>query len=145
MSTSRSSSPTPTRSPPPITRLDVAAWALFGTQLVHGLTPADTSSEGYVGTVVGGALLLASAVAIYAIRAGLPWATRLTGVTGLVVAVGFVAYHATPLTSPVTNPYIGEPAGAPAWISVALSVAAGAWAAYEGLTRASRDWGMMRA
>jgi hypothetical protein len=137
MSTSSSTSPTPTRSSPPITRLDVAAWALFGTQLVHGLTPAETSSEGYVGTVVGGLLLIASAVAIYALRAGLPWAARLTGITGLVVAVGFVAYHATPLKSPVTNPYIGEPAGVPAWISVALSVAAGAWAAYEGLTRAA--------
>lgn len=136
MPTSDPPSATTSRSSPPISRLDVAAWALFATQLIHGLTPADTSSEGYVGAVVGGLLLIGSAVAIYAIRAGLPWAARLTGVTGLVVAVGFVAYHATPLKSPVTNPYIGEPAGAPAWISVALSVAAGAWAAYEGLTRA---------
>jgi hypothetical protein len=33
----------------------------------------------------------------------------------------------------VTNPYFGEPVGAPAWISVALCIAAGAWAVYEGL------------
>ena len=123
------------RSSPPLSRLDGAAWALFGTQMIHGLTPADTSSEGDVGAVVGGALLIASALAIYALRAGLPWGARLTGATGLVVAVGFVAYHATPVHSPVTNPYVGEPAGAPAWISVALAVAAGAWAAYEGLVR----------
>lgn len=123
---------------PPVGRLDVAAWALFLTQLVHGFTPADTSSEGYVGAVVGGALLVASAVAIFALRAGRPWAPRLTGVTGLLVAGGFVAYHATPVRSPVTNPYIGEPVGAPAWISVALAVAAALWAAYESRAAARR-------
>lgn len=122
----------PTRDPvPPLGRLDLAAWALFAAQLVHGLTPADTASEGWTGTVVGGALLVASAVAIFALRAGTPWAARLAGTTGVAVAVGFVAYHATPVRSPVTNPYLGEPVGWPAWASVVLAVAAAGWAAAE--------------
>lgn len=126
---------TSTRPAPPLRRIDAAAWALLLTQLIHGFTPADTESEGYVGAVVGGALLVAAAVSIFALRAGRPWAARLTGTTGLLVAVGFVAYHATPVRSPITNPYVGEPVGAPAWISVAAAVAAGAWAAYDGLVR----------
>jgi hypothetical protein len=131
----------PTRDAPPLGRLDLAAWALLVTQLVHGLTPADTSSEGYVGAVVGGLLLVASAVGIFALRLGSSWAPRLVGLTGLVVAVGFVAYHATPVHSPVTNPYIGEPVGWPAWVSVALAVAAGAWTLLRSRTaRPSPGW-----
>lgn len=118
---------------PPLGRVDAAAWALLVTQIVHGLTPADTSAEGSVGTVAGGLLLIATAVGIFALRLGAPWAARLVGVIGLVVALGFVAYHATPVHSPVTNPYIGEPAGLPAWLTVALSVAAGAWAVWAAL------------
>ena len=121
--------PTPDR--PPLGPLDAAAWALLVTQLVHGLTPADTSSEGWTGAVVGGLLLVAAAVGIFALRLGSPWAPRLVGLTGLAVAVGFVAYHATPVRSPVTNPYLGEPVGWPAWVSVALAVAAGAGAAWS--------------
>lgn len=121
--------PTPDR--PPLGTLDASAWALLVTQLVHGFTPADTSSEGDVGTVVGGLLLVSAAVGIFALRLGSSWAPRLVGLTGLAVAAGFVAYHATPVHSPVTNPYLGEPVGWPAWISVALAVAAGAWAAIE--------------
>lgn len=119
------------RAAPSLTRLDAAVWALLVTQLVHGLTPADTSSEGWFGAVVGAILLVATAIAIVGLRAGWAWAPRLAGVTGLVVALGFVAYHATPVRSPVSNPYVGEPVGAAAWISVALAVAAGAWTAYE--------------
>lgn len=119
----------PTPDHRPLGALDAAAWALFATQLVHGFTPADTSSEGYVGAVVGGLLLVAAAVGIFALRLGSSWAPRLVGLTGCAVAAGFVAYHATPVHSPVTNPYIGEPVGGPAWVSVALAVAAGAWAA----------------
>lgn len=115
--------------------LEGAAWALVVVQVVHGLTPADTESEGYVGTVVGLVLLVASLAAVYGIRTGTAWAAPLTGWTGLVVAVGFVLYHALPFRSPVTNPYVGEPVGAAAWLSVAASVAVGAWAAYEGLVR----------
>lgn len=115
----------------PPTRLDAAAWALLVTQLLHGFTPADTSSEGWFGAVVGGVLLVATGAAIVGLRARSTWARGVAGATGAVVAVGFVAYHATPFRSPVTNPYVGEPVGAPAWISVALAIAAGAWTAHE--------------
>ena len=118
----------------PRTRLQASAWALLVLQVVHGLTPADTEAEGYVGAVGGLLLLIATMTAIAGIRGDRPWAATLTGWTGLVVAVGFVLYHAMPFSSPMTNPYLGEPVGAPAWISVALCVAAGAWAAYEGFT-----------
>jgi len=116
-------------------RLELSAWALAVFQVVHGFTPADTEAEGYVGLVGGLALLVASLAAVYGVRTGKPWAPALTGWTGLTVAVGFVLYHAVPFHSAVTNPYLGEPVGAPAWISVALAVAAGAWAAFEGLGR----------
>ena len=112
-------------------RLEQAAWALLVLQVVHGLTPADTEAEGYVGAVGGLLLLVATMAAIYGIRSGRPWAPALTGWTGAVVAAGFVLYHALPFHSAVTNPYLGEPVGAPAWISVAACVAAGAWAASE--------------
>ncbi len=42
---------------------------------------------------------------------------------------------AVPFRSAVTNPYFGEPVGPPAWISVALAVAAGAWAAFDCLSK----------
>lgn len=114
-------------------RLEASAWALLVLQVVHGFTPAETEAEGYVGAVGGLALLLATMVAIIGLRRGRPWAGTLTGWTGAVVAVGFVLYHALPFSTSVTNPYLGEPVGAPAWISVGLCIAAGAWAAYEGL------------
>jgi drug/metabolite transporter (DMT)-like permease len=116
-------------------RIEASAWALLLFQVLHGFTPADTEAEGYVGAVGGLILLIAASVAIVGIRMGRPWAPALTGWTGLVVAVGFMLYHALPYKSPVTNPYLGEPVGAPAWISVALAVASGFWAAYEGLAR----------
>lgn len=116
-------------------RLEAAAWALVLAQVLHGFTPADTEAEGHVGAVGGLILLVATLASVYGIRVGRPWASKLTAWTGLVVAVGFVLYHALPFTSPVTNPYLGEPVGAPAWISVAVAIAAGAWAAYEGFRR----------
>lgn len=116
-------------------RLELAAWALVATQVVHAFIPAETESEGYVGLVVGLLLLVASLAAVYGIRTGASWAASLAGGAGLVVAVGFVAYHGLPFRGPFTNPYPGEPVGAAAWIGVALAVAAGAWAAYEGLVR----------
>jgi hypothetical protein len=112
-------------------RLELSAWALLVTQVVHGFTPADTEAEGYAGLIGGLVLLVATMAAILGLRRGRSWAPTLTLATGLTVAVGFVAYHATPVRSPVTNPYIGEPAGVAAWITVVLSVAAGLWAAYE--------------
>ena len=117
--------------------IEYAAWALLATQLVHAATPADTDAEGYMGLVGGLALLISSIVAIVGLRKRKSWASKLAGWTGLVVAVGFVLYHAVPVTSPVSNPYLGEPVGPAAWISVALAIAAGAWAAYEGLVRTS--------
>lgn len=111
-------------------RLEVAAWLLLVTQVVHGFVPADTEAEGYVGLVGGLVLLVATMAAIFGLRTGRAWGAPLAGWTGLVVAVGFVAYHAVPVRSPVTNPYLGEPVGAPAWISVAAAVAAGAWTAH---------------
>jgi hypothetical protein len=118
-------------------RVEVAAWALLVAQLVHGLTPADTESDGYVGLVGGLVLLVATMTAILGLRRQRPWAAPLTAGIGLTVAVGFVLYHATPVTSPVTNPYIGEPVGPAAWITVALPVAAGLWAAYAARPRPS--------
>ena len=114
-------------------RIEAAAWALLVTQVVHGFTPAETEAEGYVGLVGGLVLLVATMAAIVGLRSGRSWARPLAGGTGLAVAVGFVLYHAVPFHSPLTNPYLGEPVGAPAWISVGLAVAAGAWAASEGL------------
>lgn len=119
----------------PGTRLEAAAWALLVFQVVHGLTPADTEAETYVGAVVGLLLLVSTMTSIVGTRAGRRWAPLLAGWTGLAVAVGFVLYHAVPVSSPATNPYVGEPVGALAWISVALCVTAGAWTANEGLRR----------
>jgi hypothetical protein len=121
-------------------RLLPATVALAVAQLVHGLTPADTDSEGYVGLVAGAALLVASVVAAVGAYRGAPWAPRLALVTGALVAGGFVLYHAVPVRSAVTNPYPGEPVGAAAWVTVALAVAAALWAAVEGW-RAMADVG----
>jgi hypothetical protein len=114
------------------TRLLAATVALVVAQGIHGATPADTSSEGYVGLVVGIGLLLASTAAAVGAALSATWAPRLALVTGALVSGGFVLYHAVPVHSPVTNPYPGEPVSGPAWVSVALAVAAGVWAAVEG-------------
>ena len=117
--------------------VEVAAWLLLATQVIHGATPADTDAEGYMGLVGGVVLLVATITAIVGLRMRRAWAPKLAGWTGLAVAVGFVLYHAVPVKSSVSNPYLGEPVGPAAWISVALAVAAGAWAAYEGLVRSA--------
>lgn len=75
--------------------------------------------------------------AIVGMRTRRRWAAPLAGCTGLVVSVGFVAYHAMPVHSPVTNPYLGEGVGAPAWVSVAAAVIAGAWTASLAMPRAA--------
>ncbi len=117
---------------------DTMLWptvALAVTQIVHGGTPVDENhpeSESWVGLIGGALLLLLSVVALVAIIQRRPYGRPLAAWTGLVVAVGFIAYHAVPWTSAVTNPYLGEPVGAPAWISVALAVGAGFWTAYTG-------------
>ncbi len=111
------------------------AAALVAAQVIHAAVPVDENhpeSESWVG-LIGGLLLLALAVAaVVGILQHRPYGRPLAARTGLVVAVGFVAYHASPWTSAVTNPYLGKPVGAPAWISVALAIGAGLWAAYEG-------------
>ena len=112
-------------------RLEVAAWALLAAQVAHGLTPADTDAEGYVGPVGGLLLLVATMTAIAGLRRHRPWAPRLAAWTGLAVALGFTLYHATPFASPVTNPYIGEQPGLAAWTTVILSIAAGLWTAFH--------------
>jgi hypothetical protein len=118
------------RSPRRWRRVEVAAWLLLVTQVVHGFVPADTEAEGYVGLVGGLILLIATMAAILGLRMRRSWSPPLAGWTGLVIAVGFVAYHAVPVRSPMTNPYLGEPVGAAAWGSVAAAVAAGAWTAH---------------
>jgi hypothetical protein len=115
--------------------VEATAWLLVVVQAVHGFIPAETEAEGYVGLVGGLALLIAAMVGVYGARTGKDWAAWLTGWTGLVIAVGFTAYHAVPWHGPVTNPYFGEPVGPAAWISVAVAVAAGVWAAWVCLGR----------
>jgi hypothetical protein len=114
------------------TRLLAASVVLALAQIVHAATPVGTEGESLVGPIVGLGLLIASIVAAVGAFRGAAWAPRLTLVTGALVAGGFVLYHAIPVHSPVTNPYPGEPVGGPAWVSVALAVAAGVWAAFEG-------------
>ncbi|MBA3653923.1 MAG: hypothetical protein H0W70_06985 [Actinobacteria bacterium] len=119
-------------------RLTAAAVALLVVQVVHGAIPARTSSEGYVGAVAGALLILASIGGVVGAVRGRSWAVPVVGVTGAVVAVGFVLYHALPWHSPVTNPYFGEDKiGALQWTSVILAVAIGAWAAFEARRRAA--------
>src|SRR4051794_31203176 len=111
-------------------RLAGAAVALLVIQVIHGAIPADTSSEGYVGAVVGAALIVASIVGIVGAVRNRPWAASVIGITGAVVAIGFLLYHASPWHTPLTNPYFGEDKiGALQWTPVVLAIAIGAWAA----------------
>lgn len=108
---------------------------LLVTQVVHGAVPVDENkveSESALGFYGGILLLLLTVAAVVGILQRRPYGRPLAAWTGLVVAAGFVAYHAVPWTSAVTNPYLGEPVGAPAWLSVGAAVAAGIWCAYEG-------------
>jgi hypothetical protein len=112
-------------------RLTAAAAALLIIQVVHGAIPAETSSEGYVGAVVGAALIISSIVGIVGGVRNREWAAPLIGATGAIVALGFLAYHVSPWHTPVTNPYFGEDKiGAAQWTPVFLCIAAGAWAVY---------------
>ena len=116
-------------------RLELSVWALLVVQVVHGLTPARTDAEGYVGPIGGLLLLVATMTAIAGLRWHRPWARSLTAWTGLAVAVGFTLYHATPIASPVTNPYVGEQPGLAAWLTVILSIAVGIWTARQARMR----------
>ncbi len=117
------------------------AVALTVAQVVHGAVPVDenkTESESWVGLVGGLLLLVLSVAAVVGLLQRRPYGRPLAAWTGLVVAVGFVAYHASPWHGALTNPYLGEPVGAPAWLSVAAAVGAGAWCAYEGRAQLRR-------
>jgi len=113
------------------TRLVAATGVYAAVQLVHGLVPADTEAESYVGLVAGLVQLVATLAALYGLRVGAAWAERLAGAVGVLGAVGITAYHLTPVTSPATNPYVGEGVGAAAWLSVLAVVAGGLWTAAE--------------
>ncbi len=113
-------------------RLQAAAIALIAIQVIHAAIPAETSSEGYFGLIVGAIALASSIAALVGIRSGRPWAVPLLGLTGISIAVGFLLYHALPIHSPVTNPYVDEPKiGALQWAPVVAAIGIGLWAAWE--------------
>ena len=115
-------------------RLVALAAALLAIQVIHGAIPAETDAEGYVGLVGGLLLLIASIAALVGLVQGKQWAPRLLGLTGLIVAVGFILYHALPFKSPATNPYFGEDKiGLLQWTPVVLAIGIGFWAAWETL------------
>ena len=107
--------------------LVVPAGALLVAQLVHGVVPApNEAGSSPVGPVVGLVLLLAAAAATLGAVAGVGWARPLLRSAGWAVAVGFLLYHAVPVTSVVTFPYWGRPdVGLVQWLPVLAAVAAG--------------------
>jgi hypothetical protein len=121
-------------------RIALAAGALFVAQLAHGLVPTEGEVEGGgpVGFYGGIVLLLASLAAAVGALQERSWARPLAFATDAVVAIGFVLYHAVPVSSPVTNPYPREPVGLPAWLTVVASVVAGAWSAAEARPASAR-------
>jgi len=120
-------------------RLVLAAAALVAIQVVHGAIPAETDAEGYVGLVAGAILVVAAVTALVGLVQRRSWARPLLGWAGATVAVGFVLYHALPITSPLTNPYFGEDEiGALQWTPVILAIAIGAWAAWEAFRTSDR-------
>jgi hypothetical protein len=113
-------------------RLQAAAVALIAIQVIHAAIPAETSSEGYFGLILGAIALASSIAALVGLRGGKSWATPLLGLTGASIAVGFLLYHALPIKSAFTNPYVDEPEiGAVQWLPVIAAIAIGVWAAWE--------------
>ena len=113
-------------------RLQAAAIALIAIQVIHAAIPAETSSEGYFGLIVGAIALAASIASLVGLRGGKPWAVPLLGLTGISIAVGFLLYHALPIHSAVTNPYVDEPKiGVLQWAPVIAAIGIGLWAAWE--------------
>lgn len=111
-----------------------AAGLLIVTQVLHGATPSGLPEDeggSVVGLVGGLALLVAAIVALVGLGGSRSWAVPLLGVTGAVVAAGFVLYHVVPVKSPLTNPYLGESGiTAAAWAGLIACVAAGVWSAW---------------
>ena len=121
-------------------RLTVAAVALLVIQVVHGAIPAETDAEGYTGLIAGVIALGATVAALVGLVRGRSWAPPLLGITGASVAVGFLLYHALPITSPLTNPYFGEDnIGLAQWAPVIAAILIGAWCALEAWTATTRE------
>jgi hypothetical protein len=119
--------------------------SLVVAQVVHVVVPVggEESASGSPLGLLGGAVLLAlSVAALLGLVQRRPYARPLGARVGLVVALGFVAYHAVPWSTVLTNPYLGRSVGAPAWIGVGLAVAAGSWAAIRG--RDALPWARTR-
>jgi hypothetical protein len=110
------------------------AAALVVTQVVHAATPTkgEVDSEGPLGLIFGLIFLGCSVAALVGLIQHRPYGRPLAARIGLVVSVGFIAYHAVPWHGWFTNPYFGEPVGPKAWATVVVSVASGFWCAYEG-------------
>lgn len=111
-------------------RLALPAGALLAAQLVHGAAPGPhEAGSSPVGPVVGLVLLLSAAVAIVGAAWGMRWTRPLLRYTGWAVAVGFLLYHAVPVTSALTFSYWGRADVGPVqWLPVFAAIAAGAWA-----------------
>ena len=119
------------------TKRDPMLWpavALVVTQMVHAGTPTkgEVDSEGPLGLIFGLLFLGVSVAAMVGLMQHRPYGRPLAARIGLVVALGFIAYHAVPWHGWFTNPYFGEPVGPAAWATVIVSVASGFWCAYEG-------------
>ena len=110
--------------------LALPAGALLAAQLVHGAVPGpDEAGSSPVGPVVGLLLLLSAATATVGAVLGAGWAGPLLRCTGWAVAVGFLLYHAIPVTSALTFPYWGRSDVGPVqWLPVFAAIAAGVWA-----------------
>jgi drug/metabolite transporter (DMT)-like permease len=60
--------------------------------------------------------------------------------TGVLVAVGFLLYHASPVTSPLTFPYWGRrDVGWIQWLPVLAAIVVGVWCAVAGAARQRGD------
>lgn len=117
--------------------LVLPAGALLAAQLLHGAVPGPDEADGSpVGPVVGLVLLLAAAAATLGAARNAGWARPLLRGTGGAVAVGFLLYHAVPVSSALTFPYWGRPDVGPVqWLPVLAAIAAGTWALAATRTR----------
>jgi hypothetical protein len=123
-------------------RLLVPAALLVAVQAVHAVLPGP--AEGGGGSVVarvGGVLLLVAAVAaLVGTWQRRRWARLLLPWTGALVAVGFLLYHAQPVSSPLTFPYWGRrDVGWIQWLPVLAAIMVGMWCAVAGAARQTGD------
>jgi hypothetical protein len=110
-------------------RLLVPAAVLVAVQVVHAVLPGPVEGGSVVGPV-GGMVLLAAWVGAWQ---GRPWARALLQWTGVLVAVGFLLYHALPVRSPLTLPYWGRrDVGWRQWLPVLAAIVVGLWGAVAG-------------